>query len=430
MAQATDARTRGGAPRIRAVVAVLVVGVARLLVWWRWLVSERGPGDVEYYFTSTQALPTTGIATTLVEYPAPVAWLLGIPQLLAPGDLERYLTVFVTMMLAADLALCWALWRRTPRPLLAVGAWSAFLASLGTIDYLRFDMVPAALVGLALVLVADRPRLAGALIGLGAAIKLWPALILLPLLALPRRARQIQGFVAAGGGLAALSLALTGWGRTVSPLTWQSDRGLQIESVWATPLMVARARGGPQEVVMSAYKAFEVSGAGVDAWLAWSSLATLAGAVALGAVLYRGLRNTGALAADEHIAARLRWSAWTAVAITAVVIVGNKTLSPQYLVWLGAPVVVAIAHEPRVRWRRAATGTLLLSGALTHLVFPTWYPWLWADASAHQVIRATTALALRNTVLLVSAVVATCAVRHGPTYRTGLRWESRAGEIR
>ena len=103
-------------------------------------------------------------------------------------------------------------------------------------------MVPAVLAGGALLAARRRPWLTGALTGLGAAIKLWPAL-LAGAFAVRRRGRgpMLGAFVGVGFGLAALSLAAGGASRLFSPLTWQSGRGLQIESVWATPLMVARA---------------------------------------------------------------------------------------------------------------------------------------------------------------------------------------------
>ena len=98
------------------------------------------------------------------------------------------------------------------------------------------------LAGGALLAARRRPGLTGALTGLGAAIKLWPALLIAAFLSYrPDRKPAGIAFVVVGFGLAAVSLLAGGWARLVSPLTWQSGRGLQIESIWATPLMVARA---------------------------------------------------------------------------------------------------------------------------------------------------------------------------------------------
>ena len=47
-------------------------------------------------------------------------------------------------------------------------------------------------------------------------------------------------WLALAAGLAVTALLTGGWTRLISPLRWQSDRGLQIESLWATPLMLIR----------------------------------------------------------------------------------------------------------------------------------------------------------------------------------------------
>ena len=104
-------------------------------------------------------------------------------------------------------------------------------------------------------------------IAFGAALKLWPALLVLPLLGVGRRGTRVAaGFGITGGGLALASLLIGGWERLVSPLTWQSNRGLQIESVPATPLMWLRAasEGRGWTVGLSRYNAYEISGPGAQ----------------------------------------------------------------------------------------------------------------------------------------------------------------------
>ena len=79
-----------------------------------------------------------------------------------------------------------------------------------------------------------------------------------------------------GFGLAAVSLLAGGMTRLFSPLTWQSDRGLQIESVWSIPLMVARAvRPDVWIVETSPYQAYEIFGPGVGFWVGVSNVATV-----------------------------------------------------------------------------------------------------------------------------------------------------------
>ena len=94
-------------------------------------------------------------------------------------------------------------------------------------------------------------------------------------IALLRRYFATQPDPDRGFGLAALSLVTGGASRLFSPLTWQSGRGLQIESVWATPLMVARAFDPARWTVRySTFQAYEVFGPGVSALLVVSTAAT------------------------------------------------------------------------------------------------------------------------------------------------------------
>lgn len=81
-------------------------------------------------------------------------------------------------MLALDAVLTYALWRAAGRRRdRALDFWLLYVFLVGPLCYTRFDMVPAVLAGGALLAARRRPWLTGALTGLGAAIKLWPALL-------------------------------------------------------------------------------------------------------------------------------------------------------------------------------------------------------------------------------------------------------------
>lgn len=385
---------------LHAVTAIAVILIGRLVVHRSWLDTGRWAGDVTYYFEAVTALPVQGIDRTLVEYPVPVTWLLAVPEWFAGGDHDRYVAVFMALMIATDLAFCWLLWRRTPRPLLAIGVWSAFVAAMGPIVYLRFDIVPAALVGAALLFHRRRSALAGTLVAAGAALKLWPAAVMLLLFVSPHRRRLAAGFLVTGATLAAASVITTGWDRTASALTWQEGRGLQLESVWATPILFERLAGDPVDIFYSEYQAVEVSSRSLQQWLAWSTLAGLVCAVVTVLVFRRGWRTWHG---SDTIASAF-WMAAAVTMLTALILIGNKTLSAQYVVWLGAPAVVMVAFDGSAR-RRWTVATLLVAiGLLTQLVYPTWYPALWSDVPQTERVRATWTLATRNLLLLVSGL--------------------------
>jgi len=290
-------------------------------------------GDVYYYQRKIVAMFDVGLPKTLNEYPTPVAWILTIPYVLGAGTQTGYAIAFVAAMMALDAGFTFLLWRHNGhRHDRSITFWLLFVLLIGPLSYLRFDILPAVLAGAALLYARRVPWVTGALTGLGAAIKLWPALLWLAFLAhKPTRKPVTVAFLASGVGLAVLSLVFGGWSRLISPLTWQSGRGLQIESVWATPLMIARA-ADPQRwtVDMSRFQAFEIFGPGVSALLLLSNVATLLGLAAMIVLYVRGFRATR----PDQVAIGL-----VVLSIVAIMIVTNKTLSPQYLLWLGGRLI-------------------------------------------------------------------------------------------
>jgi len=380
---------RGGRSVVVAWLATRVLAIVLLVVAERLMV-----GDVWYYRREIDALPDAGMGGTLVEYPTPVVWLLGLPYLLGAGTSAGYLVVFVGSMLALDAAFTLALTRAGGgRRTAAVDLWLVFVPLLGPLVYVRFDMLPTVLVGAALLAVRRRPATAGGLIAGGAAVKLWPAILIVPLVsgaAATRRA--LGGFAAACLVLAGGALLGGGWDRLVSPLRWQADRGLQIESVWAAVPMAGRmADRGRWTVGLSEFNAFEILGPGVDAWLTVSTVATVLGLGLIAALLVRTWR--AAPGADAV--------ALVMLAVVTVMIVVNKTLSPQYLLWFGAPCAAALLARPDPGPAlRRIVGLLMALALLTHVLYPYVYDGLigqWGDAG---VVATTLALLVRNGLLL------------------------------
>jgi hypothetical protein len=361
-------------------------------------------GDVLYYHRKIVAMFDVGLPGTLNEYPTPVAWILTVPYVLGAGTQNGYAIAFVALMMALDAGFTYLLWRHNGRRHdRSISFWLLFVFFIGPLSYVRFDILPAVLAGAAVLYARRVPWVTGVLTGLGAAIKLWPALLWLAFLAhKPTRKAVTVGFVAAGFGLAAISLIFGGWNRLISPLTWQSGRGLQIESVWATPLMIARAlRPHGWLVDFSRYQAFEIFGPGVSALLLLSNLATVLGLAAIVALYVRGFRAKS----PDAIAVGL-----VVLSIVAIMIVTNKTLSPQYLLWLGGPMAALLllkrteVTEPERRTIRRLAGQLLALALLTQLVYPALYDGLLGRLGEPMLIIATAVTALRNLALLAFTV--------------------------
>jgi hypothetical protein len=362
-------------------------------------------GDVFYYYRKINALFSVGLDRTLYEYPTPVVWILWLPYGAGFGNRVGYLIAFIIFMLALDALFTYALWRSAGRRHdTAIDFWLIFVLLIGPLSYLRFDMLPAVLAGGALLATRRKPWVTGALTGLGAAIKLWPALLIGAFMSY-RADRRPAGFafVIVGFGLALISLIFGGWSRLISPLTWQSDRGLQIESIWATPLMVARAvRPNYWIVDISRYQAYEIFGSGVDAWVMISNIATLVGLALIIVLTIRAFRHDGSTPVAIG---------FVIVAIVAIMTITNKTLSPQYLLWLGGPMAAllvfrskATADEQPAINRMA--GQLLILALLTQLVYPLLYDSYLGWHGQAMIIIATIVTAIRNLALVAFTVEA------------------------
>ena len=360
-------------------------------------------GDVFYYYRKINALFTAGLDRTLYEYPTPVVWILWLPYGASFGSRVGYLVAFVVFMLALDAVFCSALWRASGRRHdSAVDFWLIFVPLIGPLAYLRFDMLPAVLAGGALLAARRKPWVTGALTGLGAAIKLWPALLIGAFLSY-RSDRRPAGiaFIVVGFGLALISLIFGGWSRLISPLTWQSDRGLQIESIWATPLMLARAARPNQWIIdISRYQAYEIFGPGVDAWVMISSIATVLGLSVIILLTVRAFRHDGSTPAAIGL---------VVIATVAIMTITNKTLSPQYLLWVGGPMAALLAFRPQATPEeqpaisRIARQALVLA-LLTQLVYPLFYYSYLGHHGHAMIIVSTIVTALRNLALVVFTV--------------------------
>jgi len=378
----------------RVLMLVVLAGLERFVV-----------GDVFYYQRKINAMFTEGLDRTLYEYPTPVVWILWLPYGASLGNRVGYLVAFILLMLALDALFTYALWRSSDRRHdTAIDFWLIFVPLIGPLSYLRFDMLPAVLAGGALLAARRKPWVTGALTGLGAAVKLWPALLIGAFLSYRADRRPVGiAFVVVGFGLALISLIFGGWSRLISPLTWQSGRGLQIESIWATPLMLARAlRPDDWTVDMSRYQAYEIFGPGVAAWITISNAATLLGLALIILLTVRAFRHDGSTPVAIG---------FVIVAIVAIMTITNKTLSPQYLLWLGGPMAGLLVLRPgatpeeRYAINRMA-GQLLILALLTQLVYPLFYDSLLGGHGRTMIIISTIVTAIRNLALVAFTVEA------------------------
>jgi len=336
--------------------------------------------DVTYYFDNLHSWALSGnFQGVLHEYPLPVILLVGIPYPLSFGNHVVYDVLFVVMMLAVDAAFCRLLFTSSGRrQTAAVTLWLAAGPMMGPLAVTRFDVVPGILAGASLLLLAKHPRTASAFVAFGAALKLWPAL-LLPALAAPKatRWRVVAAAVTMGVVVVVGTVAIGGPERLLSPLRWQSERGLQVESLPALPLMIMwSVFRAPWLVEFSSFVSQQVYGPGGHLMLQLSTLATGLALLWM-ALMWLRLWRAGRIITAETVG-------WLMLASTGLLILTNKVFSPQYLLWLSPVAIAMVALAPRRDTGvRRFTVLLLLVGVLTQLIYPILYGWVvgiyWAN---------------------------------------------------
>ncbi|MEN9740831.1 MAG: hypothetical protein RLZ72_1097, partial [Actinomycetota bacterium] len=178
---------------------------------------------------------------------------------------------------------------------MAALAWLGFLALLGPIAVGRIDVFTVAIGVVVIALTDTNPRVTGALIAVATWVKVWPIVLGLSSL-LTTRARTIAYWafgVAAGIGI--MAVAIGGSANVLGFLGDQQGRGIQVESVSATPWLWDALRGNGTVIEYSdSLFTFEIHGpntAAVASALTLIEVAVL-GLLAARIVLHR-LRMVG-----------------------------------------------------------------------------------------------------------------------------------------
>jgi hypothetical protein len=240
--------------------------------------------------------------------------------------------------------------------------------ALGSVILSRFDLWPAALTALALAaIVAERFRLGHALLGLGAAAKFYPA-VLVPLAvvyAWKRRGRReaLLGLVLTAGAFAlvVLPFVILAPGGVWHSIDVQLRRPLQVESLGAAFLLVAHHVFGVGVSGETSHGSQNLAGTSADVVGALSTAVQACVLVWIWTTFARGRAKAATFVCAS------------AAALCAFVAFG-KVLSPQFLIWL-IPVV------PLVRGRRGLWASALLLAAL--VLTQVWFPFRYFRLALH-----------------------------------------------
>ncbi len=317
--------------------------------------------DVNTYEGWSNWIASTGLMPQeeTWQYPPGAAFLFLIPRL---GPLDFKLT-FVILMLVFDLIGFLLVMLLADRERRDTGVWIWLLAMpvLGAMPLLRFDIVPTVIAIAALVVIHRRPTWFGALAGLGATVKVWPAFVLFGEWDRRRLLRSVA--VAAATMVAVFVVAWIAFGDQTAFFTNQNDRGLQIEAVAASPWQLREVITGEPLPVAQRYGTSEIAGSTADAVSALLGVAAIL--VLLAAAWWwwmrdRAIRSGRTDLADEVLARDFVFT------IVLLFLVTSRVLSPQFMVWMvGLAAVVLCARSTRLeRPAWLVLVAMLLSGAL------------------------------------------------------------------
>ncbi|WP_329017569.1 glycosyltransferase 87 family protein [Streptomyces sp. NBC_00690] len=290
------------------------------------------------------------------QYPPAAALAILSPALLPFLD---YAAGFFVLVLLCDAVVFVLLRYAAGRPgNCARGAWVWVVGVplLGPTAYARYDLMVTAVAVVALLVGVRRPGALGALVALGALLKVWPVLLLV---GVDRGRAALVAWGTATGTAIGLTLGfLVAMPGALVFLVFQRDRGTEVESLGALVFHVARQFGWDGRVLLN-YGSIEFLGPHVPLV---SSLALALALVALGWLVFWRWRARG------FGPATLGDAAFTAVLLFTTT---SRVISPQYLIWsVGLAAVCLVRRDSRMVLPAAL---VLLATAVTTLEFPIYF---------------------------------------------------------
>ena len=363
------------AAAIQVIAWLIILQLFAVVLKWGYPPRNVSPDVVHYADVATRVLigrqwPYSAFP---FEYP-PLSILL---FLLPPvrGTLANYHHWFAVQMIAIDAitavvttAAAMRIWRGAVRPLTTALVLAVAAVAMGAFAVQVFDGAVALVLALAvLCLVYRRWTLAALTIGLGFSLKLMP-IVMLPLALILAGTRRKALWALLAGVVAAVTpfvpFLLHDEGAIRSALFGaQVGRGLQIESVAASPYLVTElAHHGAVTVTVPPGGSLTINAVGTGLV---GSLAPLTVLLLLVVVYWAVWHSREALRrSSEGVPV-------AALAAILAALCGNKVLSPQHLLWI-LP-LVALCLGSRALLPKIAAVLLLCAMALTQVEFPGMY---------------------------------------------------------
>ena len=381
-----------------ALVALVVFGASWTVLHWGFYARDQIIDTPVYqHYGDAMVDGQVPYADFRVEYPPAALPVFLLPAIGDRHDPDTYRRNFERLMVVCGLlavagaALALGALNAGPERLFGALAFASLAPlALGSVILTRFDLWPTALLvlGLGSVLAGAR-RIGLGVLGLAAAAKIFPGVVVPPALAYIWRHYGRREAIACAVVFAAVVAACFVPFLVLSPggvwdsLSRQADRPLQIESLGSSFLLVAHQLGAWTVHLNLSHGSQNQGGSFAAALAAIQSFLQAVVVLGLWVVFARGP------ATPERL---VRYAAACVAAFIAL----GKVLSPQFLIWL-LPLV------PLVRGRRGLTASALLALAL--VLTQLWFPYRYWRLALQQDAFASWLVLARDLVLVALAVV-------------------------
>lgn len=361
------------------------------------LVAKRGKTPEEYrHFPPPDGQWHRPYSEVPFEYPP-----LVLPFVLVPSLLSRTFgtfAIFFGLLMAGLLLLSVALAIRTnPRSssVERAGQWwlaGALFLAQGALVVQRLDATATVLLSVALwAAVYRKPFLLGLAVGLAAAAKILPVLVLLPMMAADRDTFRSRGAITrvAVGFVLGLALGLvpmallspTAFGGLVK---YHGARGLHVESTYGVLFSFAALLRGHSPVATLSFGSYNLGGEAASIVSKVATPLLLLVSLAFSVWIMRRSR-------PETEAARRDAIAYAGLGALLCIWLFSKVFSPQYMTW-AIPFAVAVAN-------RSVGACLLLAMAISQAYLRGFY-----DAVIAMLPLGVAAIGVRLCILVVLAV--------------------------
>ena len=324
-------------------------------------------GDVDLYNFWSQGLVKGifPIDDSMWQYPPLAGIVFAIPQWIVGNSLTGFIAFMAIFDLLILITLLTTGLNRFNTNFITTsfhglsGAWFWVLwpIVMGPLTLTRFDVVPTFFALLALIALSNknvRPYLSGFLISIGALVKLWPMLLLF---IYPKAVlRKVSASFISTTVLFLLFMSTWSVG-FANFLNNQSSRGLQVESIAASPFVLAKFLGKNVEYPFQ-YGSLEVNAQFATQVAFLLNLMTIIVFAIILLLNYQNKLNYLNLV-DK------------ALVIVMISISLSRVFSPQFWVWIGGLAALALINK-ETKLKKVII-LLTISAFLTQLIYPGQY---------------------------------------------------------